>query len=335
MQSPDQGQDNIVKIGKLFPECISEELDETTGKLQLTVDFDQLRQVLSNHIVEGPQERYHLDWPGKREALVQINIPINKTLRPDIKESKDFDKTRNLFIEGDNLDVLKLIQETYLGKIKLIYIDPPYNTGNDFIFRDNFTEKSNLYNEKSNQVTNMGERLIANPDGSGRFHSNWLTMMMPRLRVARNLLTQDGAIFVSCDEVEQPRLRLIMDEIFGQSNFVADMVWTGGRKNNARFVSISHEYIVCYAKDTEYLKSNNIKWRQHKKGLKKIYKKYDQLKKKYGKDYSTITKEMKSWYGSLSANHPSKSHKHYSHADARGIYFPADISSPGGGWLNV
>jgi len=177
----------------------------------------------------------------------------------------------------------------------------------------------------------VGERLVANPDGNGRFHSNWLTMIAPRIRLAKNLLTQDGAIFVSCDEGEHPRLRLLMDEIFGQSNFVADMVWAAGRKNDSRLVSISHEYIVCYASDVEYLRGKQVTWRQRKKGLDEIYAQYERLKRKHGKDFKAITEGMKEWYRSLVDSHPSKAHKHYAHADARGLYFPDNISWPGGG----
>src|SRR5690554_4491417 len=207
MHSPDLSQDNIAKIRELFPGCVTEARDEATGSLRLAVDFDQLRQELSDHIVEGPQERYRLDWPGKREALALANAPIAKTLRPCREESVEFDTTQNLFIEGDNLEALKLLQENYLGKVKMIYIDPPYNTGNDFIYEDDFAEDADKYLKRSNQKDEEGSRLVANTEANGRFHSEWLSMIYPRIRLAKNMLAQDGAIFVSCDEGEHPRLR--------------------------------------------------------------------------------------------------------------------------------
>lgn len=330
MHSPHLADENITKIRDLFPSCVTEATDEN-GKLRLAVDFDQLRQELSDSIVDGPQERYRLDWPGKREALLTANAPIAKTLRPCREESVDFDRTRNLFIEGDNLDALKLLQETYLGKVKVIYIDPPYNTGNDFIYEDDFAEDAEAFLKKSNQKDENGNRLISNPEDSGRFHSNWLTMIYARLRLAKNLLTRDGAIFASCDEGEHPRLRLAMDQVFGQSNFVADMVWSAGRKNDSRLVSVSHQYIVCYVRNSEYLREKKITWRQRKKGLDEIYAQYDRLKQQHSTDYGAMAAGMKEWYRSLANSHPSKAHKHYSLVDARGLYFKADISWPGGG----
>ncbi|MBY7970299.1 site-specific DNA-methyltransferase [Vibrio fluvialis] len=330
MHSPDMTQQNIEKIQALFPNCVTESRG-ANGELKLAIDFDQLKQELSNSIVEGPQERYQLNWPGKREALLTANAPIAKTLRPCREESENFDNTENLFIEGDNLDALKMLQETYLGKVKMIYIDPPYNTGKDFIYKDDFSTELLTHEVESGERTEDGSRLVSNPEGNGRFHSNWLTMIASRLRLARNLLTQDGAIFVSCDEGEQPRLRLIMDEIFGQSNFVADMVWAAGRKNDSRLVSVSHEYIVCYSRDIEYLRAQQITWRQRKKGLDEIYAHHERLKREYGNDFKSITKELRSWYRLLADGHPSKLHKHYNNVDERGIYFAADISWPGGG----
>ena len=196
MHSPDLSQDNIAKIRNLFPGCVTEARDETTGAMRLAVDFDQLRQELSDHIVEGPQERYRLDWPGKRESLALANAPTAKTLRPCRDESVDFDSTQNLFIEGDNLEALKLLQENYLGKVKMVYIDPPYNTGNDFVYEDDFAESSADFLERSNQKDQEGNRLVANTTSNGRFHSDWLSMMYARLRLAKSLLTSDGAVFI-------------------------------------------------------------------------------------------------------------------------------------------
>ena len=331
LHSPDLTQANIEKIRELFPDCVTEAQDEETGALRLAVDFDQLRQELSDHIVEGPQERYQLDWPGKRKARRVANKPITETLRPYRKESVNFDDTKNLFIEGDNLKALKLLQETYLGKVKLIYIDPPYNTGQDFIYKDDFAEDANEYHKRTNQKNEDGYRLVANTDSNGRLHSDWLSSIYPRLKLAKNLLHDDGAIFVSCDENEHPRLRALMDEIFGQENFVSDMVWAAGRKNDSRLVSISHEYIVCYAKDAQNLSEKKIEWRQRKKGLDEIYAQYQKLKKTHDADYSTMTAKMGDWYKNLKDEHPSKNHRHYKHIDERGVYFASDISWPGGG----
>lgn len=224
-------------------------------KLKYAIDFDQLRQELSTSVVEGPQERYQLNWPGKREALLTANAPIAKTLRPCREESVDFDSTQNLYIEGDNLDALKLLQETYLGKVKMIYIDPPYNTGNGFIYEDDFAEDTASYLQRSNQKDEKGNRLVANNESNGRFHSDWLSMMYSRLKLARNLLRDDGAIFISCDDEEVNNLRSAMNEIFGEQCFVAQFVWKARKFTDARAitnVSTDHEYILAYAKNSEF-----------------------------------------------------------------------------------
>ena len=256
MHSPDLSQDNIAKIRALFPDCVTEAADDQ-GTVRLAVDFDQLRQQLSDHIVEGPQERYRLDWPGKREALLTANAPIAKTLRPCRDESVNFDTTQNLFIEGDNLDALKLLQESYLGKVKLIYIDPPYNTGNDFIYEDDFAQTSADFLANSNQNSEDGKRLVANPEANGRFHSDWLSMMYARLKLARNLLSDDGAIFISIDVHEQDNLKKVCDEIFGEVNHKNTISVRRGIKNvQAQFedvVSLSqgHEYVMLYTKKND------------------------------------------------------------------------------------
>jgi adenine-specific DNA-methyltransferase len=217
MHSPNLTEENIARLAELFPNCVTESREEK-GILKKSIDFDLLRQELADHIVEGPQERYRLDWPGKREALLTANAPIAKTLRPCREESVDFDTTKNLFIEGDNLDALKLLQETYLGKVKMIYIDPPYNTGNDFIYEDDFAENTEEFLRRSNQRDEEGNRLVANTESNGRFHSDWLSMMYPRLKLARNLLSEDGVIFISIDDSEVNNLKFLMDEIFSETN---------------------------------------------------------------------------------------------------------------------
>ena len=252
MHSPDLTQDNIAKIRALFPGCVTEAAGED-GKPRLAVDFDQLRQELSDSIVEGPQERYHLNWPGKREALITANAPIAKTLRPARDESVGFDTTQNLFIEGDNLEALKLLQETYLGKVKMIYIDPPYNTGNDFVYEDDFAENSAEFLERSNQKDDQGNRLVANTVANGRFHSDWLSMIYSRLRLAKNLLKSDGVIFISIDDGEVGNLRKAADEVFGEGNFVGNIVWQKkySPQNDARYLSDMHDHVLLYAKDKE------------------------------------------------------------------------------------
>ena len=252
MHSPNLTQENIARIRELFPGCVTEAQGED-GKLRLAVDFDQLRQELSESIVEGPQERYHLNWPGKREALLTANAPIAKTLRSCREESVDFDTTKNLFIEGDNLEALKLLQETYLGKVKMIYIDPPYNTGNDFIYEDDFAENTEEFLKRSNQKDEEGNRLIANTEANGRFHSDWLSMMFTRLKTARKFLRDDGVIFISIDDGEVHNLKKVCDEIFGERNFVTNIVWQKkfSRANDATYFSTMHDHILCYAKNSK------------------------------------------------------------------------------------
>lgn len=258
MHSPNLTQEKITRIRELFPHCVTEAHDDN-GQLRLAVDFDQLRQELSDTIVEGPQERYHLTWPGKREALLTANAPIAKTLRPCPGESVDFETTQNLFIEGDNLDALKLLQETYLGKVKMIYIDPPYNTKKDFIYKDDFAENTEEFLRRSNQKDDAGNRLVANTESNGRFHSDWLTMMYPRLKLARNLLLDDGVIFISIGDDEASNLRRICDEVFGEKNLINVFVWNCSTAGGIRpkFASKTHEYVICYAKNIERTASFN------------------------------------------------------------------------------
>jgi adenine-specific DNA-methyltransferase len=262
LQSPDKGKENFQKLAELFPNCVTESAE---GK---SIDFDLLKQELKNEVVEGNKERYRLEWPGKREAIVQANLPTTKTLRPirDEKESVDFDNTENLYIEGDNLEVLKLLQESYLGKIKMIYIDPPYNTGKDFIYKDNFTQSAEEYKQESGQVDEYNNRLFPNPETSGRYHSDWLTMMYPRLKLARNLLTDDGVIFISIDDNEVHNLRKICDEIFGEGNFVSQNIRvSNSAKNSTNLTSITHDYTIIFAKNKAILSKDE--WKVPKKNI--------------------------------------------------------------------
>ena len=249
MRSPDLAEANVEKIAALFPNCVTESRDDK-GQPRRAVDLDLLRQELSGGVVEGPVERYTLNWPGKREAMAAANAPVYKTLRPCEAESVDFGNTKNLYIEGDNLEVLKLLQETYLGKVKMIYIDPPYNTGNDFIYDDDFADSVQDDLLKSAQKDKEGGQLVSNPESNGRFHSDWLTMMYPRLKLARDLLKDDGVIFISIDDNEAHNLRKVCDELFGANNFVCEFVWEKmyTTKNDSAFVSLSHEYVLMYVK---------------------------------------------------------------------------------------
>lgn len=251
MHSPNLVDANIEKIAALFPNCITETKDEN-GELKKAVDFDLLKQELSQILVEGEQERYRLDWVGKKEAILTANAPIAKTLRPCREESVNFDKTENLFIEGDNLEALKLLQENYLGKVKMIYIDPPYNTGNDFIYEDDFAESTDAFFEKSNQVDKEGNRLIANTETNGRFHSDWLSMIYSRLKLARNLLKDDGVLFISCDDSELYNLKKILDEVFGSNNFIGNLIIKSNPRGSQsdNFKAIVHEYLLAYVKDS-------------------------------------------------------------------------------------
>lgn len=248
MMTNEISQENIEKIGTLFPNAVTEVIKD--GKVELAVDFDVLKQELSDSLISEGQERYQMTWPDKKKAIALANSAISATLRPCKEESVDFDNTQNLYIEGDNLDVLKLLHETYLGKVKMIYIDPPYNTGNDFVYEDDFAQSADDYKGNSGQYDEQGNRLFQNTESNGRFHTDWLNMIYPRLRLARDLLTDDGVIFISIDDNEQANLKKICDEVFGESNFVAQIVWekVHTRKNSAVNFSVSHDYIMCYAK---------------------------------------------------------------------------------------
>lgn len=249
MESPDMTAQNIDRIAALFPNCVTETVDEN-GKLKPAINFELLKQMLSPDVVDG-DERYEFTWVGKKAAIVEANKPIRKTLRPCKEESKDWDSTENLYIEGDNLEVLKLLQESYLGKVKMIYIDPPYNTGNDFIYADDFMRSQEEENQQMGMYDEDGDRLFKNTDTNGRFHSDWCSMIYSRLMLARNLLAEDGVIFISIDDNEQENLKKCCDEVFGGQNFVAQLVWERAYapKNDAKFISNSHDYVLMYARN--------------------------------------------------------------------------------------
>ena len=254
MHSINKVDENIEKIGALFPNAVTEVIkgykEDGSAIIEHAIDFDVLRQELSDIVVEGREERYQFTWPDKKKSILLANAPIAKTLRPCREGSVDFDTTENLYIEGDNLDALKLLQETYLGKVKMIYIDPPYNTGNDFVYEDDFAINTEEYLANSGQYDEEGNRLVQNTERNGRFHTDWLNMIYPRLRLAKDLLSDDGVIFISIDDNEVANLRKICDEIYGEHNFVAQLVWERAYspKNDAKYISNSHDYVLMYAK---------------------------------------------------------------------------------------
>lgn len=254
MQTTNIVDENIKRIGELFPNCLTERLD-VNGKPEMAIDFDTLRQELSRYIVEGNEERYLFSWPDKRNAIRLANAPTTDTLRPCRNESVDFDSTKNLYIEGDNLQVLKLLRENYLGKVKMIYIDPPYNTGNDFVYNDDFAQSADEYIHNSGQLDEEGNRLVANTESNGRFHTDWLNMIYPRLKVAKDLLSEDGVIFISIDDNEEENLRKICNEIYGEQNFLTDIIWkhTQQSKNDELYFSRQYNHTLCFCKRIEKL----------------------------------------------------------------------------------
>ena len=319
MQTTEITEKNIDKLAALFPHCITE-VKEENGTVTRGVDFNLLKQEFSNSVVEGPRESYSINWPGKKASLISANAPISKTLRPCREESVDFDTTENLYIEGDNLEALKLLQESYLGKIKMIYIDPPYNTGKDFVYKDNFTRSEKEELEQSGQRSSDGGRLMSNTETNGRFHSDWLSMIYPRLKLARNLLQENGTIFISLDEGEIANLRKICDEIFGEDNFIECITWNKRIPKNDKGVGNIHEYILVYIKNAEtkpiysmrkdglddiYSLINDIKRKKisldlAEKEIKKLYKKnaYDRgitLYNSFDKNYKLWGKINMSW----------------------------------------
>ncbi len=333
MMSRDVVGGNVQKIAAMFPQCVTERLDKE-GKPELAIDFDKLRAELSNEVLDEGEERYQFTWPDKLAASRLANTPTTQTLRPCREESVDFDNTQNLYIEGDNLDVLKVLRETYLGKVKMIYIDPPYNTGNEFVYNDDFAENYDGFLESCKVYDENGNLTFdpkANGESNGRFHTDWLNMIYPRLKVARDFLTEDGVIFISIDENEVENLKRLCDEIFGAKNFIAELIWSAGRKNDSKYISVSHEYVLCYFRNIDYISEHKIIWREKKKGLNDIYAEYERLKKIHGIDLKTIEKGLKAWFKALPDGHPAKDHSHYNRVDARGVFFADNISWPGGG----
>ena len=260
MQTANKADENFKKLAEMFPNAVTETIDEN-GEVVRAIDKDVLMQEINTKVVDGKEERYQFTWPDKKKSVLLANAPINKTLRPCRKESVDFDNTENLYIEGDNLEVLKLLQETYLGKIKMIYIDPPYNTGNDFVYADDFAQSTDEYLENSGQFDDEGNRLVKNLDSNGRFHTDWLNMIYTRIRISKDLLQEDGVIFISIDDNEIDNLSKICSEIFGEDNFICKFIWKSklGKVGTTSTISATHEYILCYAKNSSCVTFKMIK----------------------------------------------------------------------------
>ena len=330
METTDLTQTNIEKLAALFPACVTEDRSED-GKLKKAVNFEMLRQMLSDVVLEG-DEAYEFTWVGKKAAIVEANRPIRKTLRPCPAESVDWDSTENLYIEGDNLEVLKLLQESYLGKVKMIYIDPPYNTGNDFIYRDDFAMSGEEYSEESGQVDENGDRMFRNTDSNGRFHSDWCSMIYSRLMLARNLLSDDGVIFISIDDAETENLRKICDEILGEQNFVVCLVYDKNRKNDAKYFSIGHEYMLVYFKSARAIYESGIIFREPKEGVEEVRAEFERLCKLYGDDWDRVNEGLKKLYASWSSGDERKPLARFTKVDKFGPYRDdGNISWPGGG----
>ena len=309
---------NVERIGELFPNCITESKDEK-GNLKRAINFELLRQMLSEDVVEG-KEAYEFTWVGKKASIVEANKPIRKTLRPCKEESVNWDTTENLYIEGDNLQVLKLLQESYLGKVKMIYIDPPYNTGSDFIYNDDFKMKRDDYAEESGEYDDVGNRMFKNEETAGRYHSDWCSMIYSRLLLARNLLSDDGVIFISIDDHEQENLKKICDEVFGQENFIGMLVLKTATDNNPSQINIEHEYMLCYAKSINM----QVNWLRQSESAKLIVEKYSELKDS-SLSIEDIEKELRNW---IKKNKSQLSQVvHYNCVDEKGVYSNSSNSS--------
>ena len=329
MQSHDVIGSNTRKIAELFPNCVTERLGKN-GKLELAIDFEKLQAELSNEIIGEGEERYQFTWPDKRAAVRLANTPTTMTLRPCREESVDFENTQNLYIEGDNLDVLKVLRETYLGKVKMIYIDPPYNTGNDFVYNDDFSQgkdyfeqTSGLFDEEGNQTIDPMQR---NTESNGRFHTDWLNMIYPRLKVARDLLTDDGVIFISIDDNEVENLRKCCDEIFGNQNFIAHIIHkNNSMKNQSKYVGVSTEFILIYCKDFSFLSITQPSWRCKKKGASDINSIFSKLQKQK-LSIEEIREEILELY-----NRPKYSHlSRWNKVDEFGVFMDSDLSRSNG-----
>lgn len=332
-QSANIVTDNLAQLKALFPELVTE------GANGLAINVDVLKALVGDQTVTDADEKYGLNWHGKKKARQIALTPSTGTLRPCSEESVDWETTQNLMIEGDNLEVLKLLQKSYGrdgGQVRVIYIDPPYNTGKDFVYTDNFQNNIENYQQLMGWRDVDGERVSSlasrkNTEASGRFHTDWLNMIYPRLRLARALLTADGVILVSIDEHEITNLRSVMDEVFGEENFLSCLTWEKGRKNDAKFFSNGHEYVLVYAKSQSYLREQKTLWREEKPGARDIWEKYLELRAKHGNQDKLIEADLQAWYSDLPKAHPAKKWSRYKRVDQNGPWRDRDISWPGGG----
>ena len=331
MQTANKADENYRKLAELFPNAVTETID-ASGEVVRAIDKDVLMQEIAVKVVDGREERYQFTWPDKKKSVLLANAPISKTLRPCREESVDFDNTENLYIEGDNLEVLKLLQETYLGKIKMIYIDPPYNTGNDFVYEDDFTQSTEEYLANSGQFDEDGNRMVQNTESNGRFHTDWLNMIYPRLRLAKDLLTEDGVIFISIDDAEVENLRKIADEIYGSGNFIACLVYDKNRKNDAKYFSVGHEYMLVYFKNLAVIKESGTVFRAQKEGIDEVKEKFTKLRKEYNDDWEKVAAGLKKLYASWPQGDERRSLARFTKVDEHGPYRDdGNINWPGGG----
>ncbi len=323
-QSTDLVAGNIEQLKALFPELLTE------GKDGVAVNVDVLKALVGDASVTDADEKYGLNWHGKRRARQLALTPSTGTLRPCPEDSVDWETTQNLMIEGDNLEVLKLLQKSYAGKVKLIYIDPPYNTGKDFVYPDNFQDNIKNYLELTGQVEG-GQKISSNTEASGRFHTDWLNMMYPRLKLARNLLRDDGVILVSIDDAEFQNLRRILDEVFGEENFIASLVWDRNRKNDAKYFSVGHEYMAVYVKNESALSANQIIFRGEKDGVEEVKTEFDRLKQLHDSDWAAVRDGLLDYYRTIPDDDPKAPLKRFTKVDAKGPYRDdGNINWPGG-----
>jgi adenine-specific DNA-methyltransferase len=317
--TPDMKVELLARLKSVVPEAFSD------GQL----DLERLAELAGEAVVPGGPERYGLTWPGKREAIAMLQAPSRATLVADRNASVNFDDARHVFIEGENLEVLKLLYKSYFGRVKLIYIDPPYNTGNDFIYRDDFSDPLAAYLRQTGQMTEGGDMTTTLPEKAGRFHSNWLSMMYPRVSMARQMLKDEGIILISINDAEVYNLRQLCDDVFGPENFIAQMIWEKGRKNDAKLLSVGHEYILVYARSLEALKEAKTVWREEKPGAREIWDEYVRLRATHGDDDKAIEAHLQLWYAALPKGHPSKKWSRYKRVDGNGPWRDRDISWPG------
>lgn len=330
MHTPNKADENFKKLVELFPNAVTEIINEN-GKVIRAIDKDVLMQEISCTVVDGNEERYQFTWPDKKRSILLANAPINKTLRPCQEESVNFDTTENLYIEGDNLEVLKLLQEAYLGKIKMIYIDPPYNTGKNFVYEDNFAQNTDKYLSNSRQFDENGNRLVKNLDSNGRFHTDWLNMIYPRLKIAKDLLTDDGVIFISIDDHELETLECVCNEIFSKANYLGTIVLQTATDNNPTQINEEHEYMVCYAKNKAKLRP----WYRMSEAAEAIQNQYEKIKVQET-DISVIQEKLREWIKENKTNLNQVSH--YNYVDEKGVYSASSNSSnphPGGYMFDI